>query len=319
MGTFQSQRREMYAAISDGTAVACVLTGHSHRKAMYLLGAADGKGYPTQGYAMRSRDGGADPASHTEGRPAIIVSDSAGPLPRLNLQGEFGGYGSDRPSGTLVTISDAGDVTHIEPVCSDQPKPRLAVAVDYMQIMKGFVFKEIRVTAFQRANPKGSDLLIQITFHEYFPDGLAEGMIVTLYGKASTSKDDPWTDIDLDPQSFTAQTKSRDNRVIPAVLRFRVQQNDRGSFMDWLQYGSQASRFMSFHFSSAAGLDDVYDVASRWNIAVDAKPSWWNDFHSGAQEYEILPPSETGFGDSVAWTPDAVPDFTWRRKAASGG
>jgi 3',5'-cyclic AMP phosphodiesterase CpdA len=304
-GTFQELRRDMYGAVADPSAVACVLSGHSHRKGVYLLGTVDATGYPTEGYGLRRPHGTASPVSQLRGRPPIIVTDSCGPLPRLNLDGEFGGRGSDRPSGTLLTVSETGQVTHIEPVYSErQAKPRLAVAVDYMQILSGFVFKEIKVEPFKRADPKRGRLCITVTFHEFFPAPIAEGMTITLYSNASASKKDRWIEIPLVPDEFKPKTKSRG---------FVVQPESRGSFMSWLQLGSKASRFMSFHFGSAGGLEDIYDISTTWDIEVEANPSWWNAFRSGAQEYELVPPRETGAGDWMKRTHDAVPDFNWRR------
>jgi hypothetical protein len=70
---------------------------------------------------------------------------------------------------------------------------------------------------------------------------------------------------------------------------------------------------MSFRFGSAGGLEDIYDTSSSWDIEVEAKPSWWNAFRSGSQQYDIVPPSETGAGDWMTRAHDAVPDFNWRR------
>jgi predicted phosphodiesterase len=310
IGTFEKRRREMYAAVADSSAVACVLSGHSHRKGVYQLGPSDAEGYSTLGHGMRRPDGVADPAFHLDGRPAMIVCDSCGPLPRLNLNGELGGYGSDRPSGNLVTVTETGQVTRVEPVYSErQAKPRLAVAVDYMQIMGGAVFKEIKVEPFKRADAEDSRLSITVAFHEYFPEVLARDMTVALYAKASPRGDSPLIEISLAPDDFKPKTKSRN---------FLVQPKDRRHFMTWLLLGAKVTRFMSFRFGSVGGFEDIYDISTTWDIEVEARPSWWNAFRSGYQQYDIVPPSETGAGDWMTRTHDAVPDFNWRRGLATG-
>jgi hypothetical protein len=54
---------------------------------------------------------------------------------------------------------------------------------------------------------------------------------------------------------------------------------------------------------------DSYDISSRWNIEVEAKPSLWNSW--GAQKYDILPHGEeTG----LFHTHNDAPNFTWRKQ-----
>jgi hypothetical protein len=68
---------------------------------------------------------------------------------------------------------------------------------------------------------------------------------------------------------------------------------------------------MSFGFASANGLEAIYDISSRWNIEVEAKPSFWNFW--GAQKYDILPHGEdTG----LFHTHNEAPNFTWRKQFA---
>jgi hypothetical protein len=286
---------------------------------MYLLGPADDKGYPTEAYGMRSPTGIVNPASHIDGRPPLIVSDSAGPLPRINFDGfygtgaMFGEYGSDRPSGTMVSISDTGAVTSIEPVYStlDQTKPRLAVAVDYQHVMHDQVFKEINVEPFDRANAEEVPHSIKITFHDNFPDILAMNMDVVLFGKATAKNEDPWVKIPLTQRSGAFKPKSSPDpkTVVPAENSFNVPPTQSKEFMAWLQFGSKAGRFMSFRFGSAGGLEDIYDTISCWNIEAEAKPSFWNFW--GPQKYEIIPHGEN---TGLLHFHNEAPNFTWRRQ-----
>jgi hypothetical protein len=318
-GTFEKGRSDLYKQMADSEITSCAFSGHSHRKSTYLLGAADDKGYPTEAYGMRNATGIVDPTPHIDRRPPMIVSDSAGPLPRINFDGfygtgsMFGEYGSDRPSGTIVTISNTGDVTSIAPVYStlDQTKPRLAVAVDYQHVMKDQVFKEINVEPFERANAEEVPHSITITFHENFPDILAMNMGVVLFGKATAKGEDRWVRIPLAEQSgrFKPKRNPDPKTVAPAQNTFDVPIGQSGEFMAWLQFGSKAGRFMSFRFGSANGLEDIYDTSSCWNIEAEAKPSFWNFW--GLQKYDIIPHGEN---TGLLHTHNEAPNFTWRRQ-----
>jgi hypothetical protein len=308
-GTFEKDRSAIYAQIANSDLTSCVLSGHSHRKCMYLLGPADDKGYPTEAYDMRRATGPVDLTPHLDGRPPIIVSDSAGPLPRLNfssrqgISSPFGEFGSDLPSGTMVCISETGTATSIEQVYStlDAAKPRLAVAVDYQHVMKDHVFKEINVEPFDRAQATTCQHTIDITFHNNFPILLGNGMDLILFAKPSV--DHAWIRIALVPVAKgNGHTTS---------ASFQVPLDQSSDFFDWLTLGSKAGRFMSFGFANANGLEAIYDISSRWNIEVEAKPSFWNFW--GAQKYDILPHGEdTG----LFHTHNEAPNFTWRKQLA---
>ncbi len=306
-GTFEKRRSELYKQMADSKITSCGFSGHSHRKSMYLLGAADDKGYPTEAYGMRSPSGVVNPAPRINGRPPIIVSDSAGPLPRINFDGFYGGgatfgeYGSDRPSGTMVTISDTGDVTSIEPVYPtlDKTKPRLAVAVDYLHVMKDQVFKEIAVEPFERAQATTCQHTINLTFHQHFPPQLVDGMDIALFGKPSLAHG--WIRIALERQPK--------NPKLPPTSIFTIPLLQSQDFFDWLTLGSKAGRFMSFGFTNANGLEDIYDLGSRWNIEVEAKPSFGNFW--GLQKYDIIPHGEN---TGLLRTHNEAPNFSWRRQ-----
>ncbi|MGC4067304.1 MAG: metallophosphoesterase [Polyangiaceae bacterium] len=148
MGTFEKQRSVMYAAVSDPKKTQFAISGHSHRKGVYFLGDRSGDSYPTTMNSPRTPLQLADLAN-AKGRTPIVVSDSAGPTPRLNISHEFGPQGSDRPAGSLVLVSTSGAVERVEavPVPSTaanghQAKPRLAVALDFRHVHENEVFDE---------------------------------------------------------------------------------------------------------------------------------------------------------------------------------
>jgi hypothetical protein len=322
-GTFEKGRKSLYDQVAAGKNLAMVITGHSHRKGLYFVGQPSDHQYPTEGHALRMVRGMVtDSASKIGGRTPIIVSDCAGPLPRLNLNHEFAEWGSDRPSGTIVRVSAEGQVTNIEvvPSSAQRDKPRLAVAVDYMHVMKRQVFEKIEVRPFDRAKIDQVRHHITITFHKFFHTDLANDMddLVLFCCPTPTSS---WGRIKLDRTEFVAAMyEDRNNphaasRAARAV--FEVPEAQALDFSIWLQFGPRSGRFMSFGFRGAAGLDDIYDYQSRWNLEVDAVPSTWNGFFSGSQGYEIQPNRDDGgtlVGEIANLFRFEAPNWTWRKQ-----
>lgn len=302
-GTFEKNRGPLYSAVANAAHTSCVLSGHAHRKGLYFLGAWDGEGYATDGYGLRAPRNLTDFAGR-QGRAPIIVSDSAGPLPRYNQNGEWGGHGSDRPGATLVQVGEDGRVTRVETVRSTHPegKPRLSVAVDLNHVMRGHVFQKITVRPFQRARASEGPHAIEIAYHRFFPPQIAQGMDVVLYGLWTGVA--PWTRIPL-----------RRSKVAGTIITYDVPEAQSAAFFTWLLYGSRSGRFMSFGFASAGGLEDIYEHETRWNLEVDTSASWWNGFLPGGQAYDIIPFGEgVGNGDFSNWlTTKEEPNFTWRR------
>jgi hypothetical protein len=68
---------------------------------------------------------------------------------------------------------------------------------------------------------------------------------------------------------------------------------------------------MSFGFANANGLEDIYDLSSRWNIEVEAKSSFWNFWDS--QKYDIIPHGEN---TGLLHTHNEAPNFSLRRQFA---
>jgi len=149
MGTFERWRNEMFQTyLGEQRKVQVVLTGHSHRRALYLIQSVDTSGrtsvktrhFDFDYFSRALAAGGQTPwASDDELEPAIIVSDSGGTIPRYNLDGEFSGWGSDSPSGTIILFDQGtGKVSQVKAAHALQTcKPRAAVALDYMDIQAG--------------------------------------------------------------------------------------------------------------------------------------------------------------------------------------
>ncbi|MCL1833302.1 MAG: metallophosphoesterase [Leptospirales bacterium] len=145
LGTFRYRRIDVYKLLTEKNKeeeeaiVTCVITGHSHRRGLYTLG--DTSWWSNDIKTTFNDFNNTDNTGNTgniKNHPAIIVSDSAGPLPRYNYDGEFSGWGSSNPSGTLITFNGDGSAANCKVVSSDieNAKPRIAVAIDYFDIMK---------------------------------------------------------------------------------------------------------------------------------------------------------------------------------------
>ncbi|MDX2146461.1 MAG: metallophosphoesterase [Planctomycetota bacterium] len=160
MGTFEKNRDKVYQDLilkprkqnKLDTTFEVILTGHSHRRAVYTL--RDQEVSPKWGSDSVLVDytdfpNFKDESDHRltyftkEGDnivqqprrgPWIVLSDSGGPVPRMNKFGEFQGWGSDEPAGTKITFDENAQVASITPVKTNL-KPRFAVAMDYFDVM----------------------------------------------------------------------------------------------------------------------------------------------------------------------------------------
>jgi hypothetical protein len=295
---------------------------------LYFLGeVSPGDRYETKAHALRTKTNYlTDAASKILDCTPILVSDCGGPLPRLNLEGEFGEWGSDTPSGTLMTVSTEGVVTRIEVVTSTVPqaKPRLAVALDYLHVMKEEVFDTIEVKPFERAKAETANHEITFTFHKKFPDEVASCLDVVLFSRPTL--DYEWRKIVLKPseKGFSPKRYNSNGSVAePAEVALAVSEGQAREFYEWLALGPRSGRFVSFGFGGTKYFDKIYDTQSRWNFAVEAKPSLVSRIPLvamlGRQSYEIMPRG-TGDGGRAERGFDRVfrpetPDFVWRRQA----
>lgn len=137
MGTFETNREHVYQDhLGEGRKVQVVLTGHSHRRALYLISRVDYSGTNSvKTWAYDFHDYPHMRAKYPSvSEPAIIVSDSAGSIPRENMEGEFEGWGSAPPSGTRIRFTATGAIESIEAVRAPV-EPRIAVALDYFDLL----------------------------------------------------------------------------------------------------------------------------------------------------------------------------------------
>jgi hypothetical protein len=293
-GSFALLRDELYSDITKTKNFQCVLTGHSHRKGVYLLGDPDeGKkgfvagvqrayhaAFPTIATEMYSL---ANPLTRDHpalksGKPPVVVSDSAGPLPRLNVRNELEEWGSDAPAGTLVQISNEGTVVGVKAVSTMRPslgaleprtvtKPRLAVALNYLEVMKSRVFSWVKV---QLPDQRGG-WRIEFFFDGKFPRNAVQLASVVLYGLPSVGA--AWMRIAMGKVA-------RDWENTKATAPLGGGDETQGQFAKWLQMCGPG-RFMSLRFEPRA-VDGVvttqgtvvsgYNCDDPWNFEVYCVP-----------------------------------------------
>lgn len=314
MGTFETNREHVYEDLLGKDKIQVVLTGHSHRRALYLISRVDYSGtnsiktwaYDFHDYPyMRDKH----PAV---AEPAIIVSDSAGSIPRENMEGEFEGWGSSPPSGTRIHFSASGRIREIEAVRAPV-KPRIAVALDYFDLLGQdddpwwkkalrWVGDKLGMDVYRRvlgdfrSNEITSESEIrpskrrQVEFRIVLEQELASKWgfridSVTFYALPSGGS---WEKIELKPVGGNRYWLPEEG-----FNTFRdtfVGDLDRGSFLS-LKMGCGGQNARRF---------DLYDLESCWNfeckVARDVKGPVWT--------YEVeRPKKESEF-----------PDFRWRKR-----
>jgi 3',5'-cyclic AMP phosphodiesterase CpdA len=163
MGTFETNRQRMYEYhLAQQRDVQLVLTGHSHRKALYSIVRIDysGDNSVKTGF-FELNDFGLSSTDAVTRYPAIILSDSGGPIPRCNKAGELLGRGSDRPSGTKVLFDSSGAVGSLA-LMRCNCVPRFVVAVDYVDLVEGSQV----ISQLECVFPTGSEIdLSSYSFH----------------------------------------------------------------------------------------------------------------------------------------------------------
>lgn len=318
MGTFESNRQALLEMLG-GRQIQCVLTGHSHRRGLHLLGAPAGGAIPARLYDPDPQSGislSPLPPGATSAEPAIIVSDSGGPYPRYNRDGEFRDWGSDRPGATLVRVDPkAGGITNVRTIqAGGRPLPRAAVSLDYMDIDKSLIFDQNRmvVQVSSVAHDNGVGLIPGMPVYTLLPCLQAE--------IRKTRK------IFLRRLIFAAQ-----KLVNGAREWFRVEVNcnlssefcpipaeQTAEFRTWLKYIGEPTRFVSIQLgSSDPFLAGRYDWNSFWNFEVEAAPKYLtvplgnNKFDLGIS-YELKRPMRELEAKTVNKIWREVPAYDWR-------
>ncbi len=145
-GTFHHKRKEVFELLKRGRnqGVSLTISGHAHRAAFYTLEPRDDKDFiQVRGHHFDELSSVLAPAASVsssqedprETPTLMVVSDSAGPIPRKNIAGLLEGWGSQKPSWTFIRFGSGQLPLSIESCFTmhEQAKPRLAVALDYLE------------------------------------------------------------------------------------------------------------------------------------------------------------------------------------------
>ncbi|MEY4510381.1 MAG: hypothetical protein RLZZ450_2503 [Pseudomonadota bacterium] len=307
MGTFEKNRAAFIQVLTERT-IECVLTGHSHRRGLYFLNAQtqhlQGAASATAvGIAMHEPKGFAiDSVPKAERRPAIIVSDSAGPYPRYNRSGEFEGWGSDKPGGSVVKFDERGELSSVKVVQhGGQQRPRLAVALDYFDIDIDPVWAEggIETAPFTmdeeadmrrgKLRDDGSFYRLRLALSKRLPSTLRVASL-TLHGVGR-------------PSPLTLSFSGRQDE-------YKLLGEDNVKFWTWCQQVADPDRFLSVTFVWEDPRAPQYEVEGSW----DYEARLLALARGSAKWYSIERPRR--FAGAVTYRD--LPDFAWRTKTRTG-
>jgi 3',5'-cyclic AMP phosphodiesterase CpdA len=298
LGTFELNRKPMFEThCGNSRDIQVILTGHSHRRALYLVDRVDYSGRNSVKTLHFDFDKFAHAKAKYPGKlePAIIVSDSGGTIPRYNWDGEFNGRGSDPPSGTAIVFDQGtGAVDSVVAVRAATCHPRLAVALDYLDIQeKEDVILQFQSKEFNISDEKAgnlTDLTFDITLSDHLNKRGIAVAAVSLYSKSSTFD---WMKVEL-AQCGTNSFAAYGNWNVQTFINFMAKNQERGNFM-------------AMKFSRTVGFRR-YNFDDSWcfEFQVDFKTSGRSILHwsPSRKKYILLRDKKRA----------EIPDFDWRRK-----
>jgi hypothetical protein len=298
LGTFEENRPTLFEThcAQKKRNIQVILTGHSHRRALYLVDHLDASGRSS----VKTRHFDFDSFEYAKAtypdimEPAIIVSDSGGTIPRYNFSGEFNGRGSDPPSGTLVLFDQStGAVSGIAAKRTDLCRPRVTVGLDYLDIQE----KTDVIVKFESKplliDDEKKGKLTDITFVVQLNSDLATkglGIEKLAFFVKWLERDPAWRMIDLntkDSQTFT------------------IQQKDIPTFRDYIAANRSRGNFLAMRFGKKlVDLPPRYDFNTPWcwEFQVDFDTSGKNKWYKIERDKKRA----------------EKPDFDWRRTNMPG-
>jgi len=272
MGTFELNRD----IIKTLDQFQLILSGHSHRRALYSLNCTNSDVDHTNGevtaYSFKDYI-----VKHEElcgKQPLIVVSDSIGPHPRYNKSGEFFGWGSDRPSGTKISFNELGDVRSIE-TCKVGNKPRFIIAVDYEDILidSVFYFQTESVNKNDDDNGTVGGYRFRFALKKYLST-IVDVESISIHSMGSTGA---WSVITLQKgemeevkiESFLNQKWHNGNTVngdtIDTIL-WNIDKSENVLFRN-MEQNKERAHFMSIKFLPTQDwIKEQYDFSSHWNF-----------------------------------------------------
>ena len=260
-GTFESNRDFLYALLASNQ-IHYTLSGHSHRAGLYHIDSVApsnlGKyGQVNQTLSVRATAPGKDPRTYPlppAGKSAILVSPSSGPIPVQNINGELANLGLDTPAGSYIHFSGskASEIGLKTASQAPQAKPRLAVVLDYADVMGQKKGKGV-FTRFESATTGGPftvevnpDLKLKGDWIESISLYVVDGKAVTEHKMTKNSGDGKrysvMTSIDSELLAhYTGNTKER-------LMLYVV---------------------ISFSELADASLPAKYNISTPWNVLVE--------------------------------------------------
>jgi hypothetical protein len=248
MGCFETNREAIFDRLHNKQ-IQILLSGHAHRRGVYLIESST-----TTSMRVRMYDAvpgtGIDlsiPPTGVWGEPAIVVSDSSGPYPKHNRNGEFCGFGPELPSGTVVRFhSENGAVVSIGTVQGERNKPRAAVGLDFVDVEEpeGYeVFRRgcpqshpVRAFDHNRGDSRAGEIYrIRMELHEMLHDRLRICIRKVVFaGRVPGGR---WIRVESTGWDAGGQT-------------CRVAASDNGAFRDFINLSETRERFMVVYAAS---------------------------------------------------------------------
>ena len=307
MGTFHLNRKPMYETYLGERKFDCALSGHSHRRGVYSITRVDLRG--KNSVKTRFMDFTEFGQKNWPRKPTVVVTDSAGPLPRYNKYGYFDGWGSDRAGGGIVTCDPQGSPSKFD-VVAVGAAPRFAVALDYWDVIAGDktwpipnveVIAKFETKRFKIKDENAGTVRYQFQFWlNKDLDGhnlhkLVDIMEVYLYAFATDGK---WKKVQLhyDGSSSTWNINGAD---------------DARTFRRYIATQSERAVFCSVKFSPKKLSLKRYDFNSNWNFEIQI------DFSRSGRFLGIFgSPTEKKYIVERNRKRSEFPDFGWREKLA---
>jgi Calcineurin-like phosphoesterase len=280
-GCFQENREAVLKTrLVTARDVQIVLTGHSHRRAMYL---ADHVSTLKDRFGTLGRQSikvlnfDFDQLSYAKSKYPdpmkcpVIVSDSGGTIPRYNYGGEFKGRGSDPPGGTYIGFDQtSGDLVHLEAVRS-KVKPRVAVAVDYLNIQeKVTIIKSFESQYFSvddERHGKVGSFIFTIKLTDKLPGFWIENLAFFVWTAKSAIS---WKRIVLMPPDVGGAPQAPRDASTEGNLFAIIQSEDVKAFTEDFSRAKERCLFFSMKFGKPLRPDipgfDMprYDFTSPW-------------------------------------------------------
>jgi 3',5'-cyclic AMP phosphodiesterase CpdA len=266
-GCFQENRKPVLKTrLTIERDVQIVLTGHSHRRALYMANEVSTFGRES----IKVLNFDFDQFHYAKNKykdkmkSPIIVSDSGGTIPRYNFGGEFMGRGSDPPSGTYIGFDQtSGELVHLEAVRS-KLKPRVAVAVDYLNIQeKKTIIESFESQEFSlddERNGKVASFIFTIKLTDRLPGFWIENLAFFLWTAKSAIS---WKRIVLLPPNVgggsTAPTDASKDGNLFAI----IQSEDVKAFSEEFSKAQDRSLFYSMKFGQPIPTEESSDGTGR--------------------------------------------------------